>query len=159
MARNWTAIEQAQSNQLRSLFNDNPERVSQFSHHACGILFDFSKTHITDELIQQFSALAEESELENMRQRLFAGEVVNPRPQQDATPHQQSTWQHRQHGPGQSQDDQDHRQHPQNRCFHHRLSSWYVYKRCSSTKWPDSSATLRSSSKTVSSRGFVFLDS
>lgn len=78
MARNWTAIEQAQSNKLTALFNDNPNRVDQLSYHACGILFDFSKTHITDDLISKFTELADDAELNHMRQRLFASDVVNP---------------------------------------------------------------------------------
>jgi glucose-6-phosphate isomerase len=43
-----------------------------------GILFDWSKTHLSQEHMTAFEALAEASDFAEMRRRLFAGEVVNP---------------------------------------------------------------------------------
>ena len=43
-----------------------------------GMLFDWSKTHLTDGLLADFEALADAAGFDEMRRRLFAGEVVNP---------------------------------------------------------------------------------
>ena len=43
-----------------------------------GALFDWSKTHLTDDLLADFEGLAAACEFDEMRRRLFEGEVVNP---------------------------------------------------------------------------------
>lgn len=78
MVQDWTAIEHVTSDQLSALFAADPERTQKFTRNACGIRFDFSKTHITEDLISKFEKLAEQANLTGMRQRLFADEIVNP---------------------------------------------------------------------------------
>ena len=81
-----TALEQAQSRTLAELFAADAERVAKLSTRleflpddaGGGALFDWSKTHLTDEILDAFEALAEASQFPEMRRRLFAGEVVNP---------------------------------------------------------------------------------
>ena len=70
---------------LSQLFDTDPDRLETLSARlelgegeGSGILFDWSKTHLTPQLIADFEALAEASEFDEMRRRLFAGEVVNP---------------------------------------------------------------------------------
>jgi len=75
---------------LAQLFDADPGRVKALSARlelgegegaedgAGGILFDWSKTHLTADLIADFEALAEAAGFDEMRRRLFAGEVVNP---------------------------------------------------------------------------------
>jgi glucose-6-phosphate isomerase len=67
---------------LNELFERDPRRVEKLSGRIDtvegGVLFDWSKTHLTDELLTDFEALAEATEFTEMRRKLFAGEVVNP---------------------------------------------------------------------------------
>ena len=67
---------------LAQLFASDPARVEKMSTRLevgeGGVLFDWSKTHLSDELIAAFEELAEASDFAEMRRRLFAGEVVNP---------------------------------------------------------------------------------
>ncbi|AKH41789.1 glucose-6-phosphate isomerase [Altererythrobacter atlanticus] len=67
---------------LTELFAGDPGRVDKLGGRielgANGILFDWSKTHLTDDLIADFEELAKAANFDEMRRRLFAGEVVNP---------------------------------------------------------------------------------
>ncbi|GGD53115.1 glucose-6-phosphate isomerase [Erythrobacter arachoides] len=73
---------------LEQLFAGDPDRMASLSARlelgtgeaegAGGILFDWSKTHLTDGLLGDFEALAEAARFARMRDRLFAGEIVNP---------------------------------------------------------------------------------
>jgi glucose-6-phosphate isomerase len=74
----WTALGQAPSRSLKSLFEGEPDRVSRFTVEEAGILFDFSKTHLDAELLAAFVRLAEARNLAGARDALFAGHIVNP---------------------------------------------------------------------------------
>jgi glucose-6-phosphate isomerase len=79
----WKSLELHPDPSLAELFAEDPERVNKFSARmeigeGAGILFDWSKTHLTDALLADFEALAEAADFAEMRRRLFAGEVVNP---------------------------------------------------------------------------------
>ena len=78
----WTALEQQPLVPLADLFAADPDRVGKLTARlAVGegeILFDWSKTHLSDALLDGFEALAQASDFAEMRRRLFAGEVVNP---------------------------------------------------------------------------------
>ncbi|MGB3166665.1 MAG: glucose-6-phosphate isomerase [Alteraurantiacibacter sp.] len=71
---------------LEEVFAADPDRVDKLStrlelrggDEPVGIRFDWSKTHLTDALLADFEALAEASDFDEMRRRLFAGEVINP---------------------------------------------------------------------------------
>ena len=77
----WAALELG-GETLAELFAADPDRVAKLSARldlgAGGVLFDWSKTHLTDALIERFEALAEAAGFAEARRRLFAGEVVNP---------------------------------------------------------------------------------
>ncbi|WP_305096287.1 glucose-6-phosphate isomerase [Croceibacterium aestuarii] len=66
---------------LTELFAEDPQRVNKLSGRIelgeTGVLFDWSKTHLDDKLLDGFEALAEAAGFAAMRERLFAGEVVN----------------------------------------------------------------------------------
>jgi glucose-6-phosphate isomerase len=82
------------SSPLADLFAADPERVARLSDRIeltgdggagdgaaaerGGILFDWSKTHLSEPLLEGFEALAEAAGFDEMRTKLFAGEVVNP---------------------------------------------------------------------------------
>ncbi len=82
----WKALALHPDPTLEELFAADPDRLDKLatrleldvSGEKRGILFDWSKTHLTDELLGEFEALAEASGFDIMRERLFAGEVVNP---------------------------------------------------------------------------------
>jgi glucose-6-phosphate isomerase len=66
---------------LAELFAADPGRVGKLSARLelgdGGVLFDWSKTHLTDELLAGFEALAKAAGFAEQRRKLFAGEVVN----------------------------------------------------------------------------------
>jgi glucose-6-phosphate isomerase len=79
----WKSLELHPDPSLAELFAQDPERVGKLSMRweigeGAGILFDWSKTHLTDSLLADFEALAEAADFTGMRRSLFAGEVVNP---------------------------------------------------------------------------------
>lgn len=77
----WDRLTVSQAT-LTELFAADPQRVGKLSARLeldeGGILFDWSKTHLTDDLLDGFEALAEAAGFAEQRRRLFAGEVVNP---------------------------------------------------------------------------------
>ncbi|MFC4256147.1 glucose-6-phosphate isomerase [Altererythrobacter xixiisoli] len=90
-AKSWAKISAQPESTLAQLFSDHPDRVAQLSTRfllsddgqdeeagAGGIWFDWSKTHLTASLIDDFNELAGAAGFADMRRRLFAGEVVNP---------------------------------------------------------------------------------
>ena len=78
----WRKLADHQDRTLADLFAEDPLRVEKLSARlelgTGGILFDFAKTHLTEDLLAGFETLAEACDLAEMRRRLFAGEVVNP---------------------------------------------------------------------------------
>jgi glucose-6-phosphate isomerase len=77
----WAALDPG-SETLAELFAADPDRVARLSARldlgVGGVLFDWSKTHLTDALLTGFEALAEAAGFAEQRRKLFAGEVVNP---------------------------------------------------------------------------------
>jgi len=70
---------------LIELFRRDPRRVEKYSARLelgeegqGAILFDWSKTHLDDDLLTDFEALTEAAGFSEARRKLFAGEVVNP---------------------------------------------------------------------------------
>ncbi len=78
----WQDLALYPDRRLGELFKADPSRVDKLTRRLelddGAIRFDFSKTHLTDQLINGFERLAEASGFAEMRRRLFAGEVVNP---------------------------------------------------------------------------------
>ena len=73
----WNAIEAHELQDLSSLFEKEPDRLSALCHEVAGLTFDWSKTHLDRELLELSTSLAEESGFAAARDALFAGEVVN----------------------------------------------------------------------------------
>lgn len=84
--RAWHNLSLHRDPTLTRLFAHDPERVRKLSGRleiganadGGGILFDWSKTHLTDELLADFEKLADAAGFAAQRRKLFAGEVVNP---------------------------------------------------------------------------------
>src|SRR5690554_4908968 len=66
---------------LAQLFERDASRVARFSGRielgGNSILFDWSKTHLTAELLGDFEKLAEAADFAGMRDALFRGDIVN----------------------------------------------------------------------------------
>ena len=62
---------------LRELFAEDPARGERFCAEAAGLYLDYSKNRITDETLGLLLQLAEQSELEQRREAMFAGERIN----------------------------------------------------------------------------------
>ena len=73
----WTAIEALPAARLEDLFANAPDRLARLTLDVGGLHFDWSKTHLTPELVAGFEALAEATGLAAARTALFAGEAVN----------------------------------------------------------------------------------
>ena len=74
----WDHIRSHHRQLLSELFETNSQRVSQLSHEQSGIYFDFSKTHMDQELLDKFTALAENQKLPAKIEALLSGAIVNP---------------------------------------------------------------------------------
>ena len=73
----WSAIEALPSKKLTELFDADPGRLDRFTLDLAGIHFDWSKTHLTAELVEAFAALAKTRDLAGKRDQLFDGEHIN----------------------------------------------------------------------------------
>lgn len=62
---------------LKSIFTTDPDRLSKLLLSQGPIRFDWSKTHLTDDLLAGFLALAQEQDFAGWRDALFAGQAVN----------------------------------------------------------------------------------
>jgi len=62
---------------LRDLFAEDPARGERFCAEAAGIYLDYSKNRITDQTLSLLLQLAQQSELEQHREAMFAGERIN----------------------------------------------------------------------------------
>jgi len=73
----WKRIGEHKLKPLEQLFADEPDRLSRLTAEVAGLYFDWSKTHLDQQLIESFAALSEERGLDGAREALFSGEVVN----------------------------------------------------------------------------------
>ena len=62
---------------LRDLFERDPQRFKNFSVRAEGILLDYSKNQINQDVMDGLFALAREREVPERRQAMFAAEPIN----------------------------------------------------------------------------------
>mgnify|MGYP001300456823 FL=1 len=62
---------------LKTIFTAEPDRLSSLVLSQGPLRFDWSKTHLTGELIDAFLTLAHEQGFAAQRDALFAGEAVN----------------------------------------------------------------------------------
>ena len=73
----WSAVKSLEAPTLSELFARDSGRVASLSADVSGIHFDWSKTHLTAELITAFSKIAADMGLVAKRDALFAGEKIN----------------------------------------------------------------------------------
>ena len=68
---------QAKKRHLASLFNDDTDRFTEFSAKLPGLVLDYSKQNVTQEERKTLLKLAEEANLSEWINKLFAGEKIN----------------------------------------------------------------------------------
>jgi glucose-6-phosphate isomerase len=77
----WAAIDAHRQNfgkiRLRDLFASDPQRVDSLSLSFDDIFYDFSKQRLTRETLGLLAALAQEAQLANRMERMFAGDRIN----------------------------------------------------------------------------------
>lgn len=80
-AQIWQKLAQHPAVTLEDLFSQNASRVEDFSSRLDlgenGVLFDWSKTHLTSDIVSEFAELAEVSGFDDARDRLLTGGIVN----------------------------------------------------------------------------------
>lgn len=79
------AMQQPPKTRLDELFAAEPDRLSRLSFEAAGIYFDWSKTHLDQQVIGELAARAEDKRFAEARDALFGGAVVNPSEGRPAT--------------------------------------------------------------------------
>lgn len=77
----WDALARHQgesaATSLAALFAADRERGRRFTLQAAGLLVDLSKTHLTSATLTRLVALARETGVEALRDRMFGGERIN----------------------------------------------------------------------------------
>ena len=77
----WHALEEHQrlleKMHMRDLFNQDPARGEKFSLQFDNLLLDYSKNRIVDKTLELLVSLARETGVEQLRDRMFAGEAIN----------------------------------------------------------------------------------
>ncbi len=74
----WKAIGECHVSTLETLFASDEDRVGLLSGSEAGLHFDFSKTHLTAEVIERFGELATAMGLPHAREAMFTGQIANP---------------------------------------------------------------------------------
>lgn len=72
-----TLADDAQQTGIKQQFQYDNKRVERFSIKLDGLLFDFSKTHISSDLVEAFTQVAKDLNLVDMRDQLFTGSRIN----------------------------------------------------------------------------------
>ncbi|HNV88397.1 MAG TPA: glucose-6-phosphate isomerase [Methylotenera sp.] len=65
------------STHMRDLFANDPKRFEKYSLKFADLLLDYSKHRMNDETLPLLIQLAREANIENWRDRMFAGEKIN----------------------------------------------------------------------------------
>ncbi len=77
----WKALQNhykaIRDTQLRTLFEQDPQRGERLTTEGAGLFFDYSKNRITDETVKLLLQLAEESGLRPRIDAMFSGEKIN----------------------------------------------------------------------------------
>ncbi|MBX9796539.1 glucose-6-phosphate isomerase [Sphingomonas sp.] len=73
----WESIEQLAWPRLEALFASDPDRLKRFTLDVAGLHFDWSKTHLTADMVAAFEGLARTQDLAGKRAALFAGDPIN----------------------------------------------------------------------------------
>lgn len=81
---NWNAHKSLNHHTLTKLFELDNERVSKMTQNVAGLRIDMSKTHLGDEQLDAFKAIAKEMDLQGKRETLLSGAIINPTEERSA---------------------------------------------------------------------------
>ncbi|MCU7958463.1 MAG: glucose-6-phosphate isomerase [gamma proteobacterium symbiont of Bathyaustriella thionipta] len=77
----WIALqqhfEQIKDHSMPQMFAEQPHRFEQYSLQLDDLLLDYSKNRVNDDTLKLLFNLARERGVEDMRDRMFAGELIN----------------------------------------------------------------------------------
>jgi glucose-6-phosphate isomerase len=73
----WEALAAVEHARIADLFVAEPDRLARLTLDACGMHFDFSKTHLSAAHLAAFAQLAERQDFAGRREALFTGAKVN----------------------------------------------------------------------------------
>jgi len=68
----WLA-QRLRASSTRDLFAGDPQRFARFSHHAAGLLLDYSRQRIDAAVLDAFAALADQLQLRSRIESMFRG--------------------------------------------------------------------------------------
>lgn len=74
LSRNYRANKDMQ---IMDLFENDPMRAQNFSIEDCGLLLDYSKNKIDQEIMELFFDLLKEIKFKNKQEEMFAGKKIN----------------------------------------------------------------------------------
>jgi glucose-6-phosphate isomerase len=74
----WKSIDAQPVERLDDLFRSDPDRLRHFCWTLGSITFDWSKTHLSQPLLDRFVDLSVKQKFDEAREALFAGGEVNP---------------------------------------------------------------------------------
>jgi len=77
MAAIWQALSSTPPPELKTIFTADPDRLTKHVLELAGLRFDFSKTHLTDAVIDSFIDLTQAAGLGQARAAMFSGEAIN----------------------------------------------------------------------------------
>ncbi|MBF7071990.1 glucose-6-phosphate isomerase [Glaciecola sp. MH2013] len=77
----WSKLEalaaKTKRQHMRDWFENDPSRADRYSADACGISLDYSKNLVTDDVLEQLKALAEQRKVNAKIEAMFRGDVIN----------------------------------------------------------------------------------
>ena len=81
----WATIEACRPERLTQLFAGDGDRVKRLTRDVASIHFDWSKTHLDEDLLGAFAGLAYVVDYSDARDALFSGDIVNATENRPAT--------------------------------------------------------------------------
>ncbi|MCD6439032.1 MAG: glucose-6-phosphate isomerase [Halomonas sp.] len=77
----WQALERLRdktaNDRIRDYFTNDPQRFEKMSLRVGGLFLDYSKHHVSDEVLTKLLELADHSALVQRRAQMFSGDIIN----------------------------------------------------------------------------------
>ena len=77
----WQALERLRdktaNDRIRDYFTNDPQRFEKMSLRVGGLFLDYSKHHVSDEVLTKLIELADHSALVQRRAQMFSGDIIN----------------------------------------------------------------------------------
>ncbi|PCF95769.1 glucose-6-phosphate isomerase [Vreelandella nigrificans] len=77
----WQALERLRdktaNDRIRDYFTNDPQRFEKMSLRVGGLFLDYSKHHVSDEVLSKLLELADHSALVQRRAQMFSGDIIN----------------------------------------------------------------------------------